>query len=90
MCAAARAPRRPAALRLQEPFTWEVRDDAGVNILFPCINGRENCPCGFSSVLDLRNLHECFDEIIKLTKKVGYDKIALFSGRRKTFWATLL
>lgn len=28
--------------------------------------------------------------MIKLMKKIGCDKMALFSGKGKTFWATLL
>lgn len=50
-------------------------------------------PCSpllqISSVLDLRNLHACFYEMSKLTK-IGCNKMALLSEKRKTFWATLL
>lgn len=36
----------PLALGTPGSFVWEVRDDAGVNVSFPCVNGRENDPCG--------------------------------------------
>lgn len=51
-------------------------------------------PCSplpqFSSVLDLKNLHGCLDEVIKSTEEISCDKTAPFSGNGKTFWATLL